>query len=50
LFTAVGFPPFDSGPNTCTQKAKMVKCIKRRNTGHRTHTIESKTYKTKEQK
>jgi len=47
LFTAVGLPPFGSGPNTFTQEARSVICIMRNNTGHRTHAIESKTYKTK---
>jgi hypothetical protein len=50
LFTAIGFPAGGSGPYTCTQKGRTVIHIRRNNTNHRTHKIESKAYKTIKQK
>ena len=42
LFTAIEFPPSDSGPYTCTQKTRTVTYVRRKNTGHRTYKIERK--------
>jgi len=47
LFTAVGFSPSSSGPNTCTQQARTVIYIKRNNTDRRIHTIDRKHIKQK---
>ena len=50
LFTSVGFPPGGSGPYTCKQKVGTDIYIRKNNTDHRTHKIESKTYKTTQNK
>jgi len=45
LFISIGFPLSGSGPYTSTQKERAVIFIRRKNVEHRTHKIESKTYK-----
>jgi len=50
LLNALGFPHGGSCPYICKQNARTVIYIKRKNTDHRTHKVESKTYKTINQK
>jgi len=46
LFNAIEFPPGGSCPFTCTQNVKTVIYIRKNNTDHTTHKVESKTCRT----